>query len=87
MADLNLVQIAGGCYIQPMPMTPEDVTRVREQLGLTKQQLAKALGMTERAVYYWETGERPITRAIELALEALRCQQRKQQAPRKRSAR
>jgi DNA-binding transcriptional regulator YiaG len=65
-----------------MPMTPKDVTRTREQLGLSKEHLAAALGVTVRTVYYWEHGERPVTRVVELALEALRYRQRRQRVNR-----
>jgi DNA-binding transcriptional regulator YiaG len=69
-----------------MPMTPKDMERVREQLGLTRAQLAEALGVSRRAVVYWEGGERPITRVVELAVGML-LQQHRQQPPRKRTAR
>ena len=52
-------------------MTPAQLKAHRRRLGLTQAALAKALGVTLSAVEKWEGGQRPISRVVELALEAL----------------
>jgi DNA-binding transcriptional regulator YiaG len=37
-------------------MTPKDLKRIREQLGLTQAALAKELGVTSNSVARWEQG-------------------------------
>lgn len=37
---------------------PEDIRFIREKEGLGRTQLARSLGVTPMAVYYWEKGER-----------------------------
>lgn len=39
-------------------MTPEAVQSLRTALGLTEKEFAERLGVTVRAVYYWELGQR-----------------------------
>ena len=52
-------------------MTPEQFRKARETLGLTQTELAKELDVTPRAVYYWEIGQRPISRVLVLAMKWL----------------
>ena len=52
-------------------MTPEQMKRRREALGLTQEQLARELDVTAMSVSRWERGVYPIPQYIELALEAL----------------
>lgn len=49
-------------------MTPEELKAKRLELGLTQTQLGERLGVTLRAVQYYEAGQRPISRTIELLL-------------------
>jgi DNA-binding transcriptional regulator YiaG len=37
---------------------PEDIRLIRDREKLGTTQLARSLGVTPRAVYYWEKGER-----------------------------
>jgi DNA-binding transcriptional regulator YiaG len=37
---------------------PEDILYIREKEKLGRAQLARSLGVTPHAVYYWEKGER-----------------------------
>jgi DNA-binding transcriptional regulator YiaG len=41
-----------------MPTIAEEVRAIRKALGLTAAELAKRLGVTTRAVWYWEAGKR-----------------------------
>lgn len=46
-----------------------DIFRLhREKLKLTQPEAAKSLGVSHRMICYYESGERPIPKAIELAL-------------------
>lgn len=59
-------------------MTREDLQLRRKALGLTQEQLSRALDVTVLTVSRWERGVYPIPRHIELAVEAL--ERRKQEA-------
>lgn len=53
-------------------LTPgERLRTLRQQLGLTGQAVANALGMTKTAVSYWERGKVTIPHSVCLALESL----------------
>ena len=52
-------------------MKPTDLKRVREQLGLTQQQLADALLTTRVSVARYESGMRRIPGMVQVALERL----------------
>lgn len=52
-------------------MKPIDLKRVREQLGLTQQQLADALHTTRVSVARYEAGMRRIPGMVQVALERL----------------
>ena len=41
-----------------MQLTPEEITALREQAGMTRQGFSLALGMQEDAVRAWESGRR-----------------------------
>jgi DNA-binding XRE family transcriptional regulator len=43
----------------------------REALGLTKQGLADALGVTPQSIYLWETGQQPVRKVVDLAMQTL----------------
>ncbi len=46
-------------------MTPEQIKEERSRLGLTINQMADRLGVTPRAVSYYESGQRAIPLPIE----------------------
>lgn len=41
-------------------MMPEVFLSIRQRLGLTQQDLAKLLGVSQRAVQYYEAGSRKV---------------------------
>lgn len=41
-------------------MTPQEVRQARNSLGMTQQQFAQALGVTQSAVSFWEQGDRTV---------------------------
>jgi transcriptional regulator with XRE-family HTH domain len=51
-------------------MTPAELTAVRNALGLSHAELGEVLGLTSRAIRYYESGERPIPKTVQMALEA-----------------
>lgn len=51
-------------------MRSNDITAWRNSLGLNRTQAAKHLGISRRALFNYESGVRPIPRAIELACMA-----------------
>lgn len=52
-------------------MRPDELKRRREAMGLTQEQLARALDVTMMTVSRWERGVYAIPQYIELAVEAL----------------
>lgn len=52
-------------------MTSHDLKELMQRHGMLHRDLALISGRTERAVYYWVHGGRPLPRAIELLLLAL----------------
>jgi DNA-binding transcriptional regulator YiaG len=52
-------------------MTPRDLRNLRRALGMTQQELAAALGVSEQSIYYWESGRRRIRPVVEKALMPL----------------
>jgi len=53
-------------------MTGAELRAARQVLDLTQTQLADRLGVTLRTVQYYEAGQRPISRTIELLLGVIR---------------
>jgi putative zinc finger/helix-turn-helix YgiT family protein len=49
-------------------LTPEQIRRNREELGLTQQQLASALGVADTTLSRWETGKQIQQRSLDKAL-------------------
>lgn len=52
-------------------MTAQDLRDARARLGMTQQQLADALGITQSAVSQMESGVTRITRRTEVQVRAL----------------
>lgn len=61
---------AGG-YLG-LPMSPEDIKALRQELGCTARELASALGLEQQTVLAWERGELFPTKRYCEAMEALR---------------
>jgi transcriptional regulator with XRE-family HTH domain len=59
-------------------MSPSAFKAWRERMGLTQDEAASALGVSRRAVIYFEQGERNVSRTVSLLCAAL------EQLPRKR---
>ena len=53
-------------------MTPADVRNRREGLGMSEAQFAAALGVSARAVRFWQTGERSPSKAVVILMAKLR---------------
>jgi DNA-binding transcriptional regulator YiaG len=49
-------------------MRKEEFRKLRESVGYTQVELAKAFGVYVRSISRWETGEFPIPKMAELAL-------------------
>lgn len=45
-------------------MTPSQFQAIRERSGLTRSQLAKAIGVEARSIYRYENGERRISGTV-----------------------
>lgn len=58
-------------------MKPEELKRRREALGLTQEQLARALDVAVMTISRWERGVNPIPHYIGLALEAIEARHRR----------
>jgi hypothetical protein len=52
-------------------MTPHALQDLMRRHGILHRELAVITGRTERAVYYWVHGKRPVPRSTELLLLAL----------------
>lgn len=52
-------------------MTGEELRYRREMIGLTQEQLAQRLGLSRSTVQRFEAGSYPISRTVELAMQAL----------------
>jgi DNA-binding transcriptional regulator YiaG len=50
-------------------MTAKDIKTARCTLALTQDKLAAALGVSAQAVYYWEAGERSISKTAAILLQ------------------
>jgi len=50
-------------------MTPADLKKLRQDLGLTQSAMAEILGTTQSAISMMEAGERPITPRAEIILK------------------
>jgi DNA-binding XRE family transcriptional regulator len=54
----------------PPTMTAREMKRAREVAGMTRADLASALGLSERQIYRLEDGVSPITKRHELAINS-----------------
>ena len=61
---------------QAKQMLAQELKLRREMLGYTQQGFAERLGLARRTVQYYESGEHPIPRTVELALQALELEQK-----------
>lgn len=52
-------------------MRPEELTAARVAAGLTTTQLAAAIGVHERTITRYESGDRSITGPVELAIRTV----------------
>lgn len=41
-------------------MTPAELKKIRERLGISQEKLARYMDVSSRTVYRWEKGENPI---------------------------
>ena len=57
-------------------MTPAEFKQRREFLGYTQQTFAERLGLSRRTIQAYEMGETPISRVIEMALEAIELEEK-----------
>jgi len=57
-------------------MTGKDFRERREFLGYTQNEFAKKLGLSLRTIQYYESGEVPINRTVELLLQAIELDER-----------
>jgi len=57
-------------------MTPAEFKQRREFLGYTQQTFAERLGLSRRSRQAYEMGETPISRVIEMALEAIELEEK-----------
>ena len=57
-------------------MTPQEFKASREFLGYTQQTFAERLGLSRRSIQAYEMGETPISRVIEMALEAIELEEK-----------
>jgi transcriptional regulator with XRE-family HTH domain len=62
-----------------MDMTGPELRAARKRLALTQAQLAAAMNLdiATRQLGYYEAGEKPIPRVVELSMEALENQARR----------
>ena len=58
-------------------MTPEDLKRIRRQLGLTQKELAEKLGVTLVTVGRWEAGMRKISEPVARLVQRIAAEERK----------
>lgn len=59
------------CTSNYFKMNSLEVKRIRKKLGKSQKEFAKMLGVGDRAVQTWESGERNISTSAELLLEMI----------------
>lgn len=58
-------------------MTPAEFRAARKRLGMTVDELAEALGMTDRMMNHYASGAQPVPVTVALAIEALEARAQK----------
>ena len=53
-------------------MTAEEFKAERKRLGLTMVAMAQSIGVSQQAIWYYETGKRSVPKPVELLLESRR---------------
>lgn len=53
-------------------MTAEEFKQERQRLGLTIKAMAQRIGVSEQAIWYYETGKRKVPQPVALLLESQR---------------
>ena len=53
------------------PITPEQFKAERSKLNITIKEMAEMLGVSSRAISYYESGERPIPLTVQKLLRLL----------------
>tara|TARA_R110001583_G_scaffold111158_2_gene260224 strand:+ start:187 stop:360 length:174 start_codon:yes stop_codon:yes gene_type:complete len=56
-------------------MTPETFKNDREKLGYTIEKWADRLGLSIRTIYYYESGEVPIPRTVQLFINSIKLEE------------
>ena len=49
------------------------IEKKRTELGLTRRQLAEKVGVTERVIYYYESGREPRASILKQIAKVLKC--------------
>ncbi|QDP62495.1 MAG: hypothetical protein Unbinned5079contig1000_22 [Prokaryotic dsDNA virus sp.] len=52
-------------------MTSEEIKAERKRLGLTAEKMGKMLGVSTRAIFYYEDGQRKVPLTVEKLLRLL----------------
>lgn len=52
-------------------MTPEELKKQREELGLYQRELGEMLGYSATAIHYYESGKKPISKRFIVAFDML----------------
>lgn len=55
----------------PPPMTPDELRDLQRRFGMTNDQLARAIGVSESTVVKWRGGQHPIPSPAALAIRSL----------------
>ena len=56
-------------------MTPEMFRNDREKLGYSIEKWADRLGLSIRTIYYYESGEVPIPRTVQLLINSIKLEE------------
>jgi transcriptional regulator with XRE-family HTH domain len=51
-------------------MNADDLRAMRDKLDITQRQLGEAIGKTHETICRYESGERPIPKTVQMALQA-----------------
>lgn len=56
---------------------PEELRRIREELGLTQEELAQEIGVHRVTIAKWEAGDRGISEPIARLVEKIRAEHKR----------